>query len=138
MSVIISAFFTNAGTPATGLSPTIRIRRLDTDALVVTDAAMVEVGDGFYDYDFTSTFSDLLDYAIRADGTATLSGADRYKAGGLDGDDFIIRGNIGNRADILEDTPSPGERTINVYDVAGTTIVASYVIDTTGLLRTRP
>ena len=49
----ILAFFTSSGSPATGLSPTIRIRDLFDDSLVVTDAVMSESGDGNYKYDFT-------------------------------------------------------------------------------------
>jgi hypothetical protein len=71
------AFFTNAGTPATGLAATIRIRRLDTSALVVTDAAMAEVGDGLYQYDHVG-YDDALDYGVRMDGSAALPAADRY------------------------------------------------------------
>ncbi len=73
----VTVCFTNTGTPATGLSPTIRIRDLSDNSLVVTDAAMTEVGDGWYKYDFT-TYDNEKDYAIRCDGTATLSGSDRY------------------------------------------------------------
>ena len=73
----VTVCFTNFGTPETGLSPTVRIRDLSTDALVVTDAAMAEVGDGWYKYDFT-LYDEEKDYAIRCDGTDTLSDSDRY------------------------------------------------------------
>jgi len=79
----IVAYFTNTGTPATGLSPTIRIRNVATGALVVTDAAMTEIGDGWYKYDFT-TYDPTLDYAIRCDGTAALTAPDRYVFAGND------------------------------------------------------
>jgi len=76
--------FTNAGVPAIGLSPTIRIRRTDTQALVVTDVVMTaEQGDGAYSYDFAPV--DGLDYSIRVDGTATLPDAERYAFGSLSG-----------------------------------------------------
>ena len=76
--------FTDKGTPELGLSATIRIRRLDTDALVVTDSAMTEVGDGLYRFNFDSGagFDPELDYAFRMDGTVTLRDVDRYKFGG--------------------------------------------------------
>lgn len=83
MATTIVAAFTNAGAPATGLAATIRIRRTDTGALVVTDAAMTEQGDGGYSYAFAPV--DGLDYSIRADGTATLGASDRYKFGSLSG-----------------------------------------------------
>lgn len=82
MATIVS-LFTNLGVPATGLSPTIRIRRVSDQVLVVTDAAMTEQGDGLYSYDFTT--SDGEEYAIRVDGTATLPNAERYQAGSLSG-----------------------------------------------------
>jgi len=77
----ILAFFTNSGVPATGLSPTIRIRELAGDTLVVTDAAMSEVGDGHYKYNFT-TYDATVDYSIRCDGGVTLPTAERYTYAG--------------------------------------------------------
>jgi len=77
----ITAFYTNEGVPATGLSPTIRIRNVSTDALIITDAGMSEVGDGWYKY-FFSTYDETFEYAIRCDGGATLADSDRYKYAG--------------------------------------------------------
>lgn len=77
----ILAFFTNNGLPVTGLSPTIRIRNVATTVLVITDAAMSEIGDGHYSYDFT-IYDSTLDYSIRCDGGATLTDVDRYKYAG--------------------------------------------------------
>ena len=77
----ITAFYTNDGAPATGLSPTVRIRRVSDNALVITDAAMSEVGDGWYKYDY-SAYDEELDYAIRCDGGSSLTNADRYKYAG--------------------------------------------------------
>ncbi len=72
----ITAFFNNSGTPATGLSPTIDVWTLD-GTQIVTDQAMTEVAGGFYYYDF-ATYDEDEDYVIRADGTDTLVGSDRY------------------------------------------------------------
>jgi hypothetical protein len=77
----IVSFFTNSGTPATGLNPTIRIRDLSDNSLVVTDAVMTEVGDGHYVYDYIAYDLDK-NYAIRSDGGGTLPNADRYKYAG--------------------------------------------------------
>ena len=77
----ILAFFTLSGTPATGLVPTIRIRDLSDNSLVVTDAAMTEVGDGHYQYDFT-TYDKDTDYAVRCDGGMSLTGVERYTYAG--------------------------------------------------------
>ena len=81
--MIILTSFTDEGSPKTGLSPTIRIRDLSDNALVVTDDAMTEVGDGMYKYDF-ATYDNTIDYAIRCDGTATLNTVDRYVFGSND------------------------------------------------------
>jgi len=70
------AFFTENGTPKTGLSPTITVTKLD-GTIVVNAQAMTEVSNGFYYYDF-STYDEDEDYCIRADGTSSLSGSDRY------------------------------------------------------------
>ena len=77
----VAAFYTNSGVPVTGLSPTIRIRDLDDNSLVVTDDSMTEVGDGHYQYNFSAYDADK-DYVIRCDAGATLSDSDRYKYSG--------------------------------------------------------
>jgi hypothetical protein len=74
--MLLTAHFTSAGIPATGLSATIDIY-LSAGTQVVTAASMTEVAGGFYQYDFTA-YDETVDYFIRADGSATLSGADRY------------------------------------------------------------
>lgn len=74
--MIIIAFFTDSGTPKTGLSPTLDVWKAD-GTQVVTAQAMTEIAGGFYKYDFT-TYDEDEDYCIRADGTSTLSGSDRY------------------------------------------------------------
>ena len=72
----IIAFFTEQGIPKTGLSPTVDVWTVD-GSQVVTAQTMTEVAGGFYYYDFT-TYDEDEDYCMRADGTATLTGADRY------------------------------------------------------------
>ena len=78
--MIINSFFTDVGVPRTGLSPTIRIWEVDVSAhsLIVTDAAMIEVGGGFYKYDFT-TYDTTKNYVIRSDGGAILADSERYE-----------------------------------------------------------
>jgi len=70
------AFFTQSGTPKTGLSPTIDAWTLD-GTKVVDGESMTEIAGGFYYYDFT-TYDEDEDYCICADGTNTLSGSERY------------------------------------------------------------
>lgn len=76
----ISSFFTNNGSPATGLSPTIRVWDVTsgTNTLIVTDAAMTEVGDGFYTYDF-GAYDPQNDYLFRTDGGVSLPAGERYQ-----------------------------------------------------------
>jgi hypothetical protein len=74
------AFFIDIdGEAALGLSPTIRIRNISTDSILVNDETMSEHGDGFYKYDFTG-FDPLEHYSIRCDGGTDLPS--RYVYGG--------------------------------------------------------
>ena len=75
MNIIV--FFTESGSPKTGLSPIVNVWKVD-GTQVVTDQAMTEVASGFYTYDFT-TYDDDQDYCIVADGTSSLTGSERYK-----------------------------------------------------------
>ena len=73
----ITAYFSQIGVPKTGLSPTINIRDISDGSLTVSAAAMTEVGDGFYWYNF-SGYNATKDYSIRCDGGAILFDSDRY------------------------------------------------------------
>ena len=85
----IVAHFTNGNVPLTspGTVPTVRIRRIDTGALVVTDSDMTELGDGSYQFTFAPVAT--LEYSIRADGDPAAAGqvtpGERYKFGDLSG-----------------------------------------------------
>ena len=74
----VLAYFSNNGIPATGLiTPTVRIRDVDSGSILVNGANMTEVGDGFYRYDFLA-YDSHADYAIICDGTSALNDSDRY------------------------------------------------------------
>lgn len=77
--MLLSVFFSDAGVPATGLSPTVDVWT-SAGTQVVTGASMTEVDGGFYFYDFSS-YDETQDYFIRADGGVSLSSTDRYVAG---------------------------------------------------------
>ena len=85
----IVAHFTNGNVPlvAPGTVPTIRIRRIDTQALVVTDSAMTEIGDGNFSFTFSPAVT--LEYSIRADGDPAAAGqvtaGERFVFGALSG-----------------------------------------------------
>jgi hypothetical protein len=74
--MIYVVFFSNAGVPATGLSPTIGVYKKVSDATDVTPAPTVsEIGGGFYK--FTATPGEAL--VVRMNGGGSLAEADKYK-----------------------------------------------------------
>lgn len=75
----IVASFTREGVPATGLSPEVVVRDVDTSVIVINGASMNETGDGFYSYDF-SGYNPSKDYTVICD-SVTLSGVERYSYG---------------------------------------------------------
>jgi hypothetical protein len=75
--MLLFAFFTDAGVPQTGLTPTIDVWESD-GTQVVTAQTMTHVGGGHYKYDFAG-YDNEKDYVVRADGGATLDDTDRYK-----------------------------------------------------------
>jgi hypothetical protein len=77
MSLLFVAYFTEYGEPKTGLSPTIRIRDLSDNSLVITDEAMSEVGDGFYKYTYSAA-DNTKNYAGRAYGGAGQPTGEKY------------------------------------------------------------
>ncbi len=87
--MIISSFYTFNAIPAVGLSPlpTIRIWEVDgsTETLVINGASLSEVGDGFYQYLF-STYDPTKEYVFRTDGGTTYASdpAERYQAGSIE------------------------------------------------------
>jgi len=68
--------FAEAGTPKTGLSPTLDIYDVSDNSLVVNDGAMTEIGGGGYKYDFT-LWDPAKDYYVVID-SVSLSGSERY------------------------------------------------------------
>lgn len=74
----VTVNFTTLDAPATGLTPTIRIRSVETGD-VVSSGTMTEVGDGFYTYEFTG-YDITKDYYVFAD-SVTLVGSERYVTG---------------------------------------------------------
>jgi len=87
-TIVFTAYWESAdGVPMTApaVVPTMRIRRLDTDALVVTNLDMDEVGDGIFKYEYTDAINSI-EYAGRADGDPSDTGqsTQRYQAGSGD------------------------------------------------------
>jgi hypothetical protein len=84
------AFWTNSSVPALGLAATIKIRRVDTGAVVQATVAMTEIGDGWYKF-VQAAFDDSLQYAAVMDGSAAVTPQERYQAAAApaDGEDRI-------------------------------------------------
>lgn len=93
----VVAYFTDSGLPKTGLSSTIRIRKVLDNSLIITDAAMIEIGDGFYKYNF-SIYDSTTEYIIRCDGGNSLEDEDRYVIAGNENYYSDIRDGILNDA----------------------------------------
>lgn len=88
----ITAFFTDNGVPKTGLTPLIYIYKVSDDSLLIDGSAMSEIAGGWYKYSY-GAYDATIEYVIYIDGTATLSGAERYKFCGNE-DDLEISGKI--------------------------------------------
>ena len=69
---ITAHFIDDDGNPATGLTPTIRIRDLDDNSLLITDAVCAEIGDGGYRYDFID-YDVSKAYQIRVDAGSSIT-----------------------------------------------------------------
>jgi hypothetical protein len=96
--MIIIAFFTDQGTPKTGLSPTIDIIDIEADTIIVNNGSMTALTTmpHAYIYDFTA-YNELKKYAITIDGGVSLNDLDRYQyATNFDGDIEIIRKKMTN------------------------------------------
>lgn len=75
----LTAFFTENDAPKTGLSPVVTVRLVSDESLIIDEAAMTEVGNGFYKYLFAGyVYSN--DYVILYDSVA-LTGSERYTYG---------------------------------------------------------
>lgn len=83
MSNYVLATFVENGVPKTGLEPKIYIRKVSDGSVIIDGATMTEVGDGFYQYDFTD-WDSATDYTVKAD-SQTLTGNERYALGVTEG-----------------------------------------------------
>ena len=77
----ITAFFTNNGDPALGLTPTLDVYKVSDATHEVNAQNMTEVAGGWYRYDF-SGYVEGTDYVIVADGGLSLGVFERYIGGG--------------------------------------------------------
>ena len=93
--MIYVVFFSNAGVPATGLTPTIGVYKKVSDGTDVTPAPTVsEIGGGFYK--FTATPAEAL--VVRMNGGGSLSDADKYKVMQITPNDASLDAMVSTRA----------------------------------------
>ena len=71
----ITAYFSESGTPKTGLSPTLEVYDVANSSKIIDGEAMEELADGFYRYRFPGSLSK--DYVTICD-SVTLTGSERY------------------------------------------------------------
>ncbi|MCG2772689.1 MAG: hypothetical protein L6277_11460 [Desulfobacterales bacterium] len=93
--MIYVVFFSNAGVPATGLTPTIGVYKKVSDATDVTPAPTVsEIGGGFYK--FTSSPAEAM--VVRMNGGGSLAEADKYKVMQITPNDASLDAGVSTRA----------------------------------------
>jgi hypothetical protein len=93
--MIYVVFFSSAGVPATGLSPTIGVYKKVSDGTDVTPAPTVaEVGGGFYK--FTATPAEAL--VVRMNGGGSLGDTDKYKVMQITPHDADLDAQVSTRA----------------------------------------
>ena len=105
MSSIVNSFITRNGNPQLGLNPTIRIWEVTgTPVQVVTDEQCVEVGDGFYTYNYAGYDADLLYVARVAAPTLPLNS--RYYTTEMDNAVDVSQGVIADIVNGVWDEPT--------------------------------
>ena len=72
----VVAYFAESGVPKTGLSPTLEIYDILTEAKLVDGSAMTEIADGFYKYNFLQHAPNRA-YDVICD-SVTLTGTEQY------------------------------------------------------------
>jgi len=82
MSMTITAYFSEAGVPKTGLSPTVDLYDVSDNSLDIDNGALTEIAVGFYKYTFAG-HDPTKDYVFLVDGTVTLADTERYAAGSI-------------------------------------------------------
>lgn len=101
----ITAYFSNENVPLTspGATPKIQIRRLDTQATVLTWTVMTEVGEGVFVYNYPE--DPALEYGFVCDGDPNATGQttlqERYVSGSFSG---IREARFDTVLDLLEAT----------------------------------
>lgn len=83
MSKILTVHFTSDGLPTIGLTPTIDIYEITSgvDTLVISSGSVIEIGNGWYKYVFSSYLPNK-NYIFTFDGGSSMFDCERYKVGG--------------------------------------------------------
>lgn len=116
--MLITTFFTDQGIPKAGLTPVINIVDADAITTIVSSDAMIEIGSGWYKYEFVA-FNENKNYVIKCDGGSELwNDSERYT--------YAVNeknGLLDNQLNIIEDTNTKvGTIPADVWSVDKTTI----------------
>lgn len=79
----IISYFKHNNVPQEGLFPKIKIRKISDKSIVVDDESMVEIGDGFYSYDFEN-YEEGIQFTVLVNGGNELSPEEKYSHGVID------------------------------------------------------
>lgn len=96
--------FKDSGVPKTGLTPSINIidvTNINSPAPVSLSHSVVEIGSGFYGFDF-SEYTINHAYLVYLDGGISLSAVDRYREDGIDVDGNMIYNMSADIKDLAE------------------------------------
>lgn len=119
--MLITVQFTNRGTPATGLTPSISGWDLSDDTLQFNET-MSETPGGIYKWDF-SNYNHNVDYSFLVDGGDTLDEADRWQWGGNE------LGEVMSELEIIAGLVQRNQRITNcTYGTAGELLSATLTI----------
>ncbi len=124
--MIFTTYFSESGIPKTGLSPTITLRKVSDNSIVVDAQVMTEIGNGWYKYDYVSA-SNTEDYVGVSD-SITLAGPERYApiATSIQGNVASLQTDITFLKDIDSGKWEITENQMIFYKADGTTEVARF------------
>lgn len=140
----ISAYFSEYGTPKTGLSATITIYDVSDSSVIINAAAMTEMANGFYTYVFAA-LDNSKEYTAICD-SVTLTGPERYAVVGFSGIVEAIKaktdtlGGAGaityayTLTDSVTGNPIDGASVWVTTDSAGTDIIATGTTNDSGVV----
>lgn len=99
---MVAGFVNEEGDPLTGATPTITIRKVLDNTVLINSASMTEIGNGFYKYNF-ATYSSTIAYTFLCDSGVDMSGRYAMSTSVIDLEDKVDA-----IQDTLDDTVQKG------------------------------